>query len=592
MKIVILEDDVDRCQAMRECLADRFQTYDALFFDQPAELIRYLDQHLAETILVSLDHDLELIAGTDGKLRDPGTGLEVAQYLAHRKPGFPVILHSTNSDAVVKMQRMLQAARWRTHRVIPFNDLEWIPGEWLRTVRRAILASAESKPGPAAAPGLIRGLKCRLCGKEYKQEALNFCTEDFGPLEVDYDYEAIGRQLTRQVIEKRPFNMWRYRELLPLDGEPAVGLHVGGTPLVRADRLAEALGVRTVWVKNDAVNFPTLSFKDRVVAVALSKAREFGFQTVGCASTGNLANSVAANAAAAGLHAYILVPADLERAKILGTSIYGAKLVGVHGTYDQVNRLCTQIAFKYGWGFVNINLRPFYAEGSKTVGYEIAEQLGWRLPAHVVCPMAGGSLIGKIDKAFKELAQLGLLDNASPRHPSPERRGGQAGEGGVRACRIHGAQASGCSPISTAVKNGWETHRPVKKPNTIAKSLAIGDPADGYFACKVIRESGGWADDVTDTEIAEAMALLARTEGIFAETAGGVTVAVTQKLIDQGRIPRDEEIVICITGNGLKTQDAIVDVVEEPAIINPTLAEFEPLVDEGTRHVERELQPI
>ena len=413
---------------------------------------------------------------------------------------------------------------------------------------------------------LVRGLKCRLCGKAYAQEALNFCTDDFGPLEVDYDYEAIARRFSRAAVEKRPFNMWRYRELLPIDGEPTVGTLVGGTPLVPARQLAAALDVKKLWIKNDAVNFPTLSFKDRVVAVALSKAKEFGFRTVGCASTGNLANSVAANAAAAGLIAYILVPADLERAKILGTSIYGAKLVGVRGTYDQVNRLCTQIAFKYGWGFVNINLRPYYAEGSKTVGFEIAEQLGWRTPRHVVVPMAGGSLIGKIAKAFKELARLGLLAESS--------------------CQIHGAQPAGCSPISTAVKNGWETHRPVKKPNTIAKSLAIGDPADGYFACKVIRESGGWAEDVTDAEIADAMALLGRTEGIFAETAGGVTLAVARKLIEQGRIPRDEEIVLCITGNGLKTQDAVADLLPEPAVINPTLDEFDPLVQAGAAAVE------
>jgi threonine synthase len=405
----------------------------------------------------------------------------------------------------------------------------------------------------------VRGLKCRLCGKLYPKEPLNFCTEDFGPLEVDYDYAAIAETVSRSKIELRPYNMWRFRELLPIDGEPTVGAQVGGTPLVRADRLADALGVERLWLKNDAVNFPTLSFKDRVVSVALSKAREFGFRTVGCASTGNLANSVAANAAAAGLESYIFVPADLERAKILGTSIYGAKVIGVHGTYDQVNRLCTQVAFRYGWGFVNINLRPFYAEGSKTVGFEIAEQLGWRTPQHVVVPMAGGSLIGKVQKAFQELAKVGLI--ADP------------------TCKIHGAQPTGCSPISTAVKNGWETHRPVRKPNTIAKSLAIGDPADGYFAAKVIRGSGGWAEDVSDAEIAEAMALLGRTEGIFAETAGGVTVAVTRKLIEQGRIPRDEEIVICITGNGLKTQDAVAECLERPTVINPSLEEFEPLVE-------------
>ena len=278
--------------------------------------------------------------------------------------------------------------------------------------------------------------------------------------------------------------------------------------------------------------------------MALSKAREFGFTTVGCASTGNLANSVAANAAAAGLESYIFVPADLERAKILGTSVYGAKVIGVHGTYDQVNRLCTQVAFKYGWGFVNINLRPFYAEGSKTMGFEIAEQLGWRTPQHVVVPMAGGSLIGKIHKAFQRTAQ-----------GRPDRRSAPA--------RSTAPRRPAAIRSRTAVKNGWEAHRPVRKPNTIAKSLAIGDPADGYFAAKVIRETGGWAEDVTDAEIAEAMVLLARTEGIFAETAGGVTVAVTRKLIEQGRIPRDEEIVICITGNGLKTQDAVADVLEQ-----------------------------
>jgi threonine synthase len=390
---------------------------------------------------------------------------------------------------------------------------------------------------------------------------LNFCTEDFGPLEVDYDYGGIAEGLSRAKIELRPQTMWRYSELLPLDGEPTVGQQVGGTPLIRAYRLAGALGVQRLWIKNDAVNYPTLSFKDRVVAVALSKAREFGFQTVGCASTGNLANSVAANAAAAGLESYIFVPADLEPAKILGTTIFGARVIGVTGTYDQVNRLCTQVAFKYGWGFVNINLRPFYAEGSKTVGYEIAEQLGWRVPHHVVVPMAGGSLIGKVQKAFQELARVGLIDDPQS--------------------KIHGAQATGCNPISAAVKNGWEAHRPVRKPCTIAKSLAIGDPADGYFASKVIRESGGWAEDVSDAEIAEAMALLGRTEGIWAETAGGVTVAVTRKLIEQGRIPRDEEIVICITGNGLKTQEAVAELLERPVVIKPSLEEFEPLVEAG-----------
>ncbi len=403
----------------------------------------------------------------------------------------------------------------------------------------------------------VRGLKCRVCGTTFPSGPTNFCTEDFGPLEVDYDYDAIAEVVSRSKIELRPFTMWRYQEFLPLDGEPTVGLQVGGTPLIRARRLADELGVEALWIKNDAVNFPTLSFKDRVVAVALSKAREFGMTTVGCASTGNLANSVAANAAAAGLDSYIFVPADLEKAKVLGTSVYGARVIQVKGTYDEVNRLCTQVAFKYGWGFVNVNLRPYYAEGSKSFGFEIAEQLGWRTPRHVVCPMAGGSLIGKINKAFNELHRVGLIDAPS--------------------CRFYGAQASGCGPISTAVKNNWESHRPVRKPNTIAKSLAIGDPADGYFASQLIRASGGWAEDVSDAEIIESMTLLARTEGVFAETAGGVTLAVLRKLLQQGRIPRDEEIVLCITGNGLKTQDALVDVLDKPALIGPTLEEFVPL---------------
>jgi threonine synthase len=405
----------------------------------------------------------------------------------------------------------------------------------------------------------VIGLKCRVCGKHYPAEPINFCTDDFGPLEVDYDYEAIAEAISREKIESRPRNMWRYAELLPLDGPPSVGQHAGGTPLVRADRLAEELGVETLWIKNDAVNFPTLSFKDRVVAVALSKAKEFGFTTVGCASTGNLANSVAANAAAARLESYIFVPSDLERAKVLATTVYGAKVIAVNGTYDEVNRLCTQVAYKYGWGLVNINLRPYYAEGSKTFGYEIAESLGWRIPRHVVAPMAGGSLIGKIHKAFGELIRIGLVDKAE--------------------WSMYGAQAAGCNPISDAVKAGLEQHRPVRRPKTIAKSLAIGDPADGYFAAKLIRETGGWAEDVTDDEIREGMALLGKTEGIFAETAGGVTVAVAKKLIEQGRIPSDAEVVLAITGNGLKTQDAIADVLEEPAVIKPSLDAFDAVIN-------------
>jgi threonine synthase len=406
----------------------------------------------------------------------------------------------------------------------------------------------------------VLGLKCRLCGKHYPKEALNFCTDDFGPLEVAYDYDEVAQTLSRESITMRPRSMWRYHELLPLDGEPTVGRQVGSTPLIRADRLARALGVGELYIKNDAVNYPTLSFKDRVVAVALSKAVELGFQTVGCASTGNLANSVAANAASAGLEAYVLIPNNLEQGKVLGATIYGAKVIAIEGNYDQVNRLCSQIAFRFGWGFVNVNLRPFYAEGSKTVGFEIAEDLGWRLPDHVVAPMAGGSLIGKILKAFKEFERLGLVD-------------------GPVTTRLHGAQATGCNPISATVKSGANKVKPIRNPDTIAKSLAIGDPADGYFASQLIRETGGWSEDVDDEAIVGAMGLLAETEGIWTETAGGVTLAVTQKLIEQGRIDRDESIVVCITGNGLKTQEPLLERMPKPIVIKPTLENFEAVLE-------------
>ncbi|MGO8898908.1 MAG: threonine synthase [Isosphaeraceae bacterium] len=407
---------------------------------------------------------------------------------------------------------------------------------------------------------LVTGLQCRLCGKRYPKEALNFCTEDFGPLEVTYDYAAAARTLTRSALAARPRTMWRYHELLPIDGEPTVGRHVGGTPLIRADRLARVLGLRELYLKNDAVNHPSLSFKDRVVAVALSKAVELGFQTVGCASTGNLAGSVAANAAAAGLEAYVLIPDGLEQGKVLGATICGARVIAVQGNYDHVNRLCSQIAFRYGWGFVNVNLRPYYAEGSKSMGFEIAEDLGWRAPDHVVAPMAGGSLIGKIHKAFQEFERLDLL------------------EAPVRT-RMFGAQATGCNPISATVKSGAGKVKPIRRPDTIAKSLAIGDPADGYFASKLIGESGGWSEDVDDEAIVDAMTLLAETEGIWAETAGGVTLAVAMKLIEQGKIDREGSTVLCITGNGLKTQEALVGRLAKPVVIEPTLEAFENLVE-------------
>lgn len=402
----------------------------------------------------------------------------------------------------------------------------------------------------------VKGMKCRVCGNTYPVSPNNFCTDDFGPLEIDYDYASIREAISRSKIELRTWNMWRYREFLPLDNDPTVGLHSGGTPLIKATRLGKALGFEELYLKNDAVNFPTLSFKDRVVAVSLSKAKEFGLKTVGCASTGNLANSVAANAASAGLESYIFVPADLEKAKILGTSVYGAKVLGVQGTYDEVNRLCTQVAFKHGWGFVNINLRPFYAEGSKSMGFEIAEQLGWKTPDQVVSPMAGGALIGKVHKAFHEAYRCGLLE----KEPTT---------------RFFGAQASGCNPITDAVKTNRDQHKPVKKPNTICKSLAIGDPADGYFAAKLIRDSGGWGEDVTDDEIREGMLMLAEYEGVFAETAGGTTLAVARKLLQQGKLSPHGKTVLLITGNGLKTQDAITNHVEPPTHIAATLDAFE-----------------
>ncbi|MBI5234388.1 MAG: threonine synthase [Deltaproteobacteria bacterium] len=406
----------------------------------------------------------------------------------------------------------------------------------------------------------VKALKCRECGKQYPKEALHVCEHCFGPLEVAYDYDRIKKVLTREVIEKRPPNMWRYKELLPLDGEPTVGSQVGFTPLVRAKNLESVLGVKELYIKNDAVSFPTLSFKDRVVSVAISRARELGFSVVSCASTGNLANSVAANAAACGMESYVFIPYDLEKTKILGTLIYGSKVIGIKGTYDEVNRLCSEIAGRYGWAFVNINIRPYYAEGSKAFGYEIVEQMGWRFPRHIIVPMAGGSLITKIWKAFKEFYELGLV-------------------GGLNT-RVYGAQAAGCAPIVTAVKEGTELIKPVR-PNTLAKSLAIGNPADGFYSVKTIRETKGWAEDVSDDEMISAMKLLAETEGIFAETAGGVTLGVTMKLIEQGRIPRDESIVVSITGNGLKTQEALHGKLSEPLVINARIAEFDELVREG-----------
>ena len=408
----------------------------------------------------------------------------------------------------------------------------------------------------------MKALKCRECGREYPLAATHVCEFDFGPLEVVYDYDRIKQSLNHSDIQSRPQTMWRYRELLPVAGDPTVGFEVGFTPLIKADQLARRLGVRELWVKNDTVNYPTLSFKDRVVSVALSRARELGFTTVACASTGNLANSVAANAAAAGLKAYVFIPADLEQGKVVNSLVYGAEVIGIKGHYDEVNRLCAEIAGKYGWAFVNVNMRPYYAEGSKSLGFEIIEQLGWRVPQHTVVPMASGSLLTKIQKSYQEFVKLGLAAESK--------------------YHVHGAQATGCAPISIAQKAGLDFFKPVK-PNTIAKSLAIGTPADGFYALRVMKETGGSAEDVSDDEVRDGIRLLAECEGIFAETAGGVTVGVAKKLIASGKIPANDSVVLCITGNGLKTLDAVVSHVGRTRDIKPSLREFESLLDAETR---------
>jgi threonine synthase len=402
-------------------------------------------------------------------------------------------------------------------------------------------------------------LRCRECGKSYGIQPLSICDDCFSPLEVTFDLDLARTRFTREAISQGPLNMWRYQALLPVPENYVPVTPAGLTPLMKAPRLGARIGASNLYIKNDAVCLPTLSFKDRVVAVALANAKEFGFDTVGCSSTGNLANAVAAQAARQGLKTYILVPADLEPAKILNTQVYGATLVRIDGNYDHVNRLCSQIADRYNWGFVNVNLRPYYAEGSKTVGFEIAEQLGWRLPDNIVCPMAGGSLITKIRKAFSELVALGLVED--------------------KPVKFFGAQATGCSPISTAVKNGTDVIEP-QRPSTIARSLAIGNPADGPYASRAIRASGGWAEDVSDVEIVSAIQELAETEGIFTETAGGVTTAVTARLYAHGRIQPDELTVTCITGNGLKTTDCLQDAYEPGQAIRPRFTDFENFVEE------------
>jgi threonine synthase len=403
----------------------------------------------------------------------------------------------------------------------------------------------------------IKGLQCKECKKSYPTVALHVCEFCFGPLEVVYDYDYIRAHISKEKIVSGPKSLWRYKDLLPIVGEPTVGLNGGFTPLVHAKNLGRQLGLTELYIKNDTVNSPTLSFKDRVVAVALTRAKELGFDTVACASTGNLANSVSAHAAAAGLKCFVFIPYDLEAGKILGNLIYKPTVVAVNGTYDDVNRLCSEVAGEFPWAFVNINIRPYYAEGSKTLAYETAEQLGWESPDHVVVPIASGSLLTKISKGFLEFEQMGFI--------------------GKVATRIHGAQAEGCSPVAAAFKEDRAFIRPVK-PKTIAKSLAIGNPADGFYALKTARESNGVIEHATDEEVVEGMMLLAQTEGIFAETAGGVTIAVLKKLAKQGVLGKNSRVVAYITGNGLKTQEAVVPHVGVPWQIQPKLTHFQEML--------------
>ena len=405
---------------------------------------------------------------------------------------------------------------------------------------------------------LVLGLKYKECGREYPKGAEYVCEFCFGPLEVAYDYERISEQISRDRIMSRPRNLWRYRELLPLDGDPTDGLQSGYTPLIRAENLARVLGVRELWIKNDGVNFPTLSYKDRVVPVALSKAKELDFDTVGCASTGNLANAVSAHGAKAGLKRFIFIPDDLEPGKVIGSLIYQPHLIAVAGNYDDVNRLCSEIASKYRWAFVNVNMRPYYTEGAKTYGFEVAEQLGWQAPDHLVCPVAGGTILPKIWKAFQEFQNLGIVPEVKT--------------------RFFAAQAEACSPVVNAVHAETDIIRPVKpRPvsESVDTSLRIGNPADGPYVAQAVRSSGGWAEKATDDEIIAAIRLLAATEGIWTETAGGTTLAVAKKLIEQGKIDPGGSTVVCITGNGLKTLEAVKDRVGAPTPIAATLASFE-----------------
>ncbi len=411
----------------------------------------------------------------------------------------------------------------------------------------------------------VSHLRCRECGAEYEPKAMHVCELCFGPLEVAYDYDQLRQTVTRQSIQNGPLSMWRYRPFLPVNSQTPIDMGTGLTPLIKADRLGRRLGLKNLYLKNDAVNMPTLSFKDRVVSVALTRAKELGFTTVSCASTGNLANSTAAIAAHAGLECYIFIPSDLEAGKVLGSLIYNPTVMAVEGNYDQVNRLCSEVADRYGWGFVNINLRPYYSEGSKTLAFEVAEQLGWRLPDQVVVPLASGSQYGKIYKGFNEFVKVGLVED--------------------RAVKFNGAQAEGCSPIAQAFKEGRDFVTPVK-PNTIAKSIAIGNPADGIYALDIARKTEGQIETAQDPEIIEGIKLLAETEGIFTETAGGTTVAVLKKLAEAGQIAPDDLTVAYITGNGLKTQEAVKPHVGQPLLISPKIDSFEQAL-ERARTLER-----
>ncbi|QID33750.1 threonine synthase [Pampinifervens florentissimum] len=398
----------------------------------------------------------------------------------------------------------------------------------------------------------VLGLKCRECGREYSLEPIHVCEYCFGPLEVVYDYDEIKKKVSREKIQEGPKSLWRYIDLLPVE-EPRVGLNAGFTPLKKAENLGKMLGLENLYIKDDSVNHPTLSFKDRVVSVAISKAIEFGFDTAACASTGNLANSVASHSAQAGLNCFVFIPANLESQKIYGSLVFAPTVVAVEGTYDDVNRLCSEIANELQWAFVNINIRPFYAEGSKTLAFEVVEQLGWRAPDAVVAPAASGSLITKIWKGLKELVRVGLIEEMNT--------------------RVYGAQAEGCSPIAQAWKEGRDFIKPVR-PNTIAKSIAIGNPADGIYALQVTKESRGDWETATDEEIIEGIKLLAETEGIFTETAGGTTIAVLKKLAQKGAFRRDEVVVAYITGNGYKTMEVLDNHLKETIHIKPSLADF------------------